>query len=143
MGTVRVNYPFGGPVVAQVLICALRASNTEKAGLAPAFLFGATRPTSPARLRRAHICRGCGVSATAFCDRFRYMRSCNLKLTASHSCAGTPRKEEKVKKILLTTTALIALGIAPAVAADLAARPYTKAPPMGCDVQLERLLRRR
>jgi outer membrane immunogenic protein len=33
-----------------------------------------------------------------------------------------------VKKILLTTTALIVLGIAPAVAADLAARPYTKAP---------------
>jgi outer membrane immunogenic protein len=38
------------------------------------------------------------------------------------------KKEEKVKKVLLTTTALIALGIAPAVAADLAARPYTKAP---------------
>jgi len=35
-----------------------------------------------------------------------------------------------VKKILLTTTALIALGIAPAAAADLAARPYTKAPPI-------------
>jgi outer membrane immunogenic protein len=35
-----------------------------------------------------------------------------------------------VKKVLLTTTALIALGIAPAAAADLAARPYTKAPPM-------------
>jgi outer membrane immunogenic protein len=33
-----------------------------------------------------------------------------------------------VKKILLTTTALIALGMAPAMAADLAARPYTKAP---------------
>ena len=33
-----------------------------------------------------------------------------------------------MKKILLTTTALIGLGIAPAAAADLAARPYTKAP---------------
>ena len=33
-----------------------------------------------------------------------------------------------MKKILLTTTALIAFGIAPAAAADLAARPYTKAP---------------
>ena len=33
-----------------------------------------------------------------------------------------------MKKILLTTTALIALGMAPAAAADLAARPYTKAP---------------
>ena len=35
-----------------------------------------------------------------------------------------------MKKVLLTTTALIALGIAPAAAADLAARPYTKAPPL-------------
>ena len=33
-----------------------------------------------------------------------------------------------MKKILLTTTALIALGMAPAGAADLGARPYTKAP---------------
>ena len=49
-----------------------------------------------------------------------------------------------MKKILLTTTALIALGMAPAAAADLAARPYTKAPADGgCGVQLERLLRRR
>jgi outer membrane immunogenic protein len=37
-------------------------------------------------------------------------------------------KGRNVKKVLLTTTALIALGIAPAAAADLAARPYTKAP---------------
>jgi outer membrane immunogenic protein len=36
-----------------------------------------------------------------------------------------------MKKILLVTASLIALGAAaPAVAADLAARPYTKAPPM-------------
>src|SRR5205814_10000810 len=34
-----------------------------------------------------------------------------------------------MKKFLLATVALIALG-APALAADLAARPYTKAPPM-------------
>ena len=34
-----------------------------------------------------------------------------------------------MKKVLLVTASLIALG-APAVAADLAARPYTKAPPM-------------
>lgn len=33
-----------------------------------------------------------------------------------------------MRKILLTTTGLIALGMAPAMAADLAARPYTKAP---------------
>jgi outer membrane immunogenic protein len=36
-----------------------------------------------------------------------------------------------MKKVLLITVSLIALGAAaPAVAADLAARPYTKAPPM-------------
>ena len=33
-----------------------------------------------------------------------------------------------MKKILLTTTGLIALGMAPAIAADLPARAYTKAP---------------
>ena len=37
-------------------------------------------------------------------------------------------KGRNVKKVLLTTTALIVLGIAPAAAADLGARPYTKAP---------------
>ncbi|MGP9810847.1 outer membrane protein [Rhodopseudomonas sp. NSM] len=35
-----------------------------------------------------------------------------------------------MKKFLLGSVALIALGAAPAMAADLAARPYTKAPPM-------------
>ncbi len=35
-----------------------------------------------------------------------------------------------MKKFLLGTVGLIALGAAPASAADLAARPYTKAPPM-------------
>ena len=36
-----------------------------------------------------------------------------------------------MKKVLLVTASLIALGAAaPAMAADLAARPYTKAPPM-------------
>src|SRR6201996_4195939 len=37
----------------------------------------------------------------------------------------------RMKKLMLVTASLIALGaVAPAVAADLAARPYTKAPPM-------------
>src|SRR3954471_1386530 len=36
-----------------------------------------------------------------------------------------------MKKLMLVTASLVALGAAaPAVAADLAARPYTKAPPM-------------
>src|SRR5712664_4482194 len=36
--------------------------------------------------------------------------------------------EKTMKKVLLATVALVALGMAPAVAADLAARTYTKAP---------------
>ena len=41
------------------------------------------------------------------------------------------RELKKMTKILLVTASLIALGAtAPAVAADLAARPYTKAPAM-------------
>jgi outer membrane immunogenic protein len=36
----------------------------------------------------------------------------------------------EMKKFLLGTVGLVALGIVPASAADLAARPYTKAPPM-------------
>ena len=50
-----------------------------------------------------------------------------------------------MKKILLGTVGLVALGMAaPASAADLAARPYTKAPPpmMAAIVRLERLLPR-
>jgi outer membrane immunogenic protein len=35
-----------------------------------------------------------------------------------------------MKKILLAAAAVIGLGMTPALAADLAARPYTKAPPM-------------
>ena len=39
--------------------------------------------------------------------------------------------EKLMKKFLLATVGLVALGTAaPASAADLAARPYTKAPPM-------------
>ena len=72
----------------------------------------------------------------------RYMRR-QPEIDYSRSCVGNAERKKNVKKILLTTTALIALGIAPAAAADLAARPYTKAPAEDCDVQLERLLRRR
>ena len=39
MGTVRVNYTFGGPVVAKLLIASREHLLCEKAGLAPAFLF--------------------------------------------------------------------------------------------------------
>ena len=54
--------------------------------------------------------------------------------------------EMMMKKFLLGTVGLIGLGMAaPASAADLAARPYTKAPPpiRGSDLRLDRLLYRR
>src|SRR5690242_10854782 len=39
--------------------------------------------------------------------------------------------DQRMKKLMLVTASMLALGAAaPAVAADLAARPYTKAPPM-------------
>lgn len=41
---------------------------------------------------------------------------------------GTAKGTIEVKKVLLTATGLIALGMAPAFAADLPARAYTKAP---------------
>jgi outer membrane immunogenic protein len=43
--------------------------------------------------------------------------------------ASEKELERAMKKFLLGTVGLIALGIVPASAADLAARPYTKAPP--------------
>jgi outer membrane immunogenic protein len=50
---------------------------------------------------------------------------------ASESSEANKTGENAMKKFLLGTVGLVALGIAaPASAADLAARPYTKAPPM-------------
>jgi outer membrane immunogenic protein len=43
---------------------------------------------------------------------------------------GNVKEMKTVKKILLTTVGLAALGMAPAFGADLAARTYTKAPPL-------------
>lgn len=63
----------------------------------------------------------------SFLRRYGAISPGNLKLTASVVAWDTP-KGKNVKKILLTTAAFISLGIAPSVAADLAARPYTKAP---------------
>jgi outer membrane immunogenic protein len=66
--------------------------------------------------------------------RLRAICQGNLKLTAEESCVGAAKGKTKVKKILLTTTGLIALGMAPAIAADLPARAYTKAPAMAVAV---------
>jgi outer membrane immunogenic protein len=49
-------------------------------------------------------------------------------LTAEGVAFESRERKRKVKKILLMTTGLIALGMAPAIAADLPARAYTKAP---------------
>src|SRR3954471_3109942 len=52
-------------------------------------------------------------------------------MAASGDDGGAKRKGSSMKKFLLGAASIIALGMAaPASAADLAARPYTKAPPM-------------
>jgi outer membrane immunogenic protein len=60
-------------------------------------------------------------------DEFRVHVQATSNRGRSHLRWDTAKGRE-VKKILLATTALLALGMAPAIAADLGARPYTKAP---------------
>src|SRR6201999_3148961 len=65
------------------------------------------------------------------CDHRVTAIAAEIAMTKRHGL-GALRLENwirRMKKLLLITTALIALGSA-AQAADLAARPYTKAPPM-------------
>src|SRR5690348_5341502 len=103
-----------------------------KAGLAPAFLFGCTAGSSAPAAVADYLSFAADVvfRRQPYAMTSRYMRK-QPQIDYAHSCVGNPEGRKKnVKKILLTTTALIALGIAPAAAADLAARPYTKAPPM-------------
>lgn len=60
-------------------------------------------------------------------DEFRVHVQATSNRGRSHLRWDTAKGRE-VKKILLTTTAFLALGMAPAIAADLGARPYTKVP---------------
>lgn len=73
----------------------------------------------------------CGFWETAFCGVEAYIVS---RRCCIHGGFGTGAWIRcgmgRMKKILLGTIALIALGAAPASAADLAARHYTKAPSM-------------
>src|ERR1700730_18396848 len=63
------------------------------------------------------------------CDRVTANRANTAKRLAGLGAAK--ELETRMKKLLLVTASLVALGAAaPALAADLAARPYTKAPSM-------------
>lgn len=86
-----------------------------------------------------HFARECCFWETVFVVELRIFPSSIRSLRRSRlgkNRFGTQRKRiniwrDKMKKFLLGTVGLLALGIAaPASAADLAARPYTKAPPM-------------
>src|SRR2546430_15192710 len=96
----------------------------------PAFLFGCTAgECSPATVADFLLLPRMWFFGDSILQRLCAICTGNLKLTTQVVALEMP-KGRNVKKILLTTTALIALGIVPAAAADLAARPYTKAPPM-------------
>src|SRR3954447_21555610 len=70
------------------------------------------------------------LSTSVAVERRRFRRNQLYSRARSIAAAVTPDGEILMKKFLLGTVALIALGMAaPASAADLAARPYTKAPP--------------
>src|SRR3977135_2145806 len=65
------------------------------------------------------------------CLQQSYRRS-RCILVSDRTTRGDVDGETTMKKFLLATVGLVALGMnAPASAADLAARPYTKAPPPG------------
>ncbi len=87
----------------------------KRAGFTPAFLLGCTRQSRhPPRLYRCiHLPRMWFFGDSISRMTSGYMRNRNLKLTARWSCVEDPERKTKVKKVLLTTTALIALGIAP------------------------------
>src|SRR6478735_6994160 len=80
----------------------------------------------------AHFDIECCTSETAYPRNRGYSCLGNLKgAPAEPSLHAADNKEDRMmKKFLLGTVGLLALGMAaPATAADLAARPYTKAPP--------------
>ena len=82
---------------------------------------------------------------------FKIKRSSTTTLSAVASASvafrwikNRRRWRDAMKKFLLATVGLVALGMAaPASAADLAARPYKAPPPVVADLRLERLLHRR
>ncbi len=83
-----------------------------------------------------HFSRECCISETAFWLECEYGYPRNLDgfatTTPKCKCFGNAKRRQVwrtvMKKFLLGTVGLVALGMAPASAADLAARPYTKAP---------------
>jgi outer membrane immunogenic protein len=81
-----------------------------------------------------YFVRKCGISATVFSiDRaYKLFQRCGARVitkTLRDQREAVKAGDTTMKKFLLGTVALVAFA-APAAAADLAARPYTKAPPM-------------
>jgi outer membrane immunogenic protein len=86
------------------------------------------------RFARVWLLRNCiafGIGYGAF-RNWMGSRRYRLKNTASRNCEASGNWRMMMKKFLLGTVGLVALGMAagPASAADLAARPVYKAPPM-------------
>src|SRR6516165_1008066 len=82
----------------------------------------------------------CEITIICTVSRGRFPAECcgvvtAIRARAVYEARGLGANENgtgiEMKKLMLVTASLVALGAAaPAVAADLAARPYTKAPPM-------------
>lgn len=101
----------------------------KRPAFAPAFLFGCTAGSStPAPVAEYLLLPRMWFFGDSLLRELQAICASNLKLTAEESLRWSRERKKKVKKILLTTTGLIALGMAPAIAADLPARAYTKAP---------------
>ena len=92
-------------------------------------------PKQIINLPRSHFVGECCIWETAFPVESGILRPnwiarrSRLNSNASGQSEANKNWRDTMKKILLGTVALVALGVAaPASAADLAARPYTKAP---------------
>jgi outer membrane immunogenic protein len=99
---------------------------------------GSRNPKQIINFPPLHFCGECGISETVFSleSSIAGYRKSNLGVRTENSkpLLGTKEAEQDgentMKKFLLGTVGLVALSLsAPASAADLAARPYTKAPP--------------
>jgi outer membrane immunogenic protein len=141
MGLVRLNYRFGGPVIAKYRARssdyptdpAARLIDKRPASRRPFCCPRGGRKVAACVANCVHFRRNCGRRVTVFHNRVGYVDARPRKNSRRHGPVGATLKTEKklgtvMKKFLLTTVGLVALGVAPALAADLPARAYTKAP---------------
>ena len=120
----RLNYRFGGPIVAKILIIA-QSTRKGPASRRP-FLLSGQLPALDFRHR-------CCFLVTAFATRTHYICPelvMNIEFGAAYAGGWLRALGKTMKTTLLAAASLIAVGTALAHAADLPARAYSKAPAM-------------